>query len=83
MAQRFGADALRFAILHGSAPTKKQLDRAELEAALAPAARFLERLRDYAEPRLDPASGEAQEAPDTDDPLRNRLGNGVAWRSGR
>lgn len=69
LAQRFGTDALRFAILHGSAPTK-QLDRAELEAALAPAARFLSQLRSYAEPRLVPP-GDA--APDTDDPLRNRL----------
>jgi leucyl-tRNA synthetase len=72
LAQRFGADALRFAILHGSAPTKR-LDRAELEAALAPAARFLERLRSYAEPRLAPAGEEAGEAPDSEDPLRSRL----------
>lgn len=74
LAQRFGTDALRFAILHGSAPTK-QLDRAELEAALAPAARFLSQLRSYAEPHLtsagDAASG--SEASDADDPLRNRL----------
>jgi hypothetical protein len=69
LAQRGGTDALRFAILHGSAPTK-QLDRAELEAALAPAARFLSQLRSYAEPRLAPP-GDA--APETDDPLRNRL----------
>lgn len=72
LAQRFGIDALRFAVLHGSAPTK-QLDRAELEAALAPAARFLSQLRSYAEPRLVPPGDAAPEAPDSDDPLRNRL----------
>jgi leucyl-tRNA synthetase len=72
LAQRFGTDALRFAILHGSAPTK-QLDRTELEAALAPAARFLSQLRSYAEPRLIPPGDAAPGAPDADDPLRNRL----------
>ncbi len=72
LAQRFGTDALRVAILHGSAPTK-QLDRAELEAALAPAARFLSQLRSYAEPRLSPPGDAAPDAPDADDPLRNRL----------
>lgn len=72
LVQRFGADALRFAILHGSAPTKG-VDRDDLEAALAPAARFLARLRRYAEPRLAPASNGAGEAADADDPLRNRL----------
>lgn len=71
LAQQFGTDALRFAILHGSAPTK-QLDRTELEAALAPAARFLAQLRSYAEPRLAPVDA-APEAGDGDDPLRNRL----------
>jgi leucyl-tRNA synthetase len=71
LVQRFGADALRFAILHGSAPTK-QLDRLELEAALPPAARFLERLRAYAEPRLAGA-GEPAGGSEADDPLRNRL----------
>jgi leucyl-tRNA synthetase len=69
LAQQFGIDVLRFAILHGSAPTK-QLDRTELEAALAPAARFLSQLRSYAEPRLAPPGDAAAEA---DDPLRNRL----------
>lgn len=72
LAQQFGIDALRFAILHGSAPTK-QLDRAELEAALAPAARFLSQLRGYAEPRLAPAGNTDPETPDTDDALRGRL----------
>lgn len=72
LSQRFGSDALRFAILHGSAPTKP-LDRAELEAALAPAARFLARLRAYAGPRLEGAVESAAEAADADDPLRNRL----------
>ena len=72
LAQRFGTDALRFAILHGSAPTK-QLDRAELEAALAPAARFLSQLRSYAEPRLAPPGEAAPETTDADDPLRKRL----------
>lgn len=71
LAQRFGTDALRFAILHGSAPTK-QLDQAELEAALAPAARFLAQLRHYAEQHLVPPDG-APETADADDPLRNRL----------
>jgi leucyl-tRNA synthetase len=72
LAQRFGIDALRFAILHGSAPTK-QLDRAELEASLAPAARFLAQLRSYAEPRLNQADDAVADAADADDPLRNRL----------
>lgn len=72
LAQRFGVDALRFAILHGSAPTK-QLNRAELEAALAPAARFLSQLRSYAEPRLIPPGDAAPEPPDAGDPLGNRL----------
>jgi hypothetical protein len=71
LAQRFGTDALRLAILHGSAPTKR-LDRAELEAALAPAARFLAQLRGYAEPRLIP-NGDAIPETSDDDPLRNRL----------
>jgi leucyl-tRNA synthetase len=72
LAQQFGTDVLRFAILHGSAPTK-QLDRAELEAALAPAARFLSQLLSYAEPRLVPPGDAAPGLPDSDDPLRNRL----------
>lgn len=73
LAQRFGADALRFAILHGSAPTKR-LDRAELEASLAPGARFLTQLRGYVEPRLIPSGDTPPAAPDADDdPLRNRL----------
>ena len=72
LAQRFGTDALRFAILHGSAPTK-QLDRTELEAALAPAARFLSQLRGYAEPRLAPPADAAPTTADADDPLGNRL----------
>lgn len=72
LVQRSGTDALRFAILHGSAPTK-QLDRAELEAALAPAARFLSQLRSYAEPRLIPPGDASPETPDADDLLRNRL----------
>ncbi|MGH2974354.1 MAG: class I tRNA ligase family protein [Solirubrobacterales bacterium] len=72
LAQRFGADALRFAILHGSAPAKR-LDRGELEAALAPAALFLTQLRRYAEPRLSPAGDAVAEASDADDPLGNRL----------
>ena len=72
LAQRFGIDALRFAILHGSAPTK-QLDRSELEASLAPAARFLSQLRSYAEPRLARAGDAVAEVSDTDDQLRNRL----------
>jgi leucyl-tRNA synthetase len=72
LAQRFGTDALRFAILHGSAPIK-QLDHAELEAALAPAARFLGQMRSYAEPRLTSAADATSEIADDDDPLRNRL----------
>jgi leucyl-tRNA synthetase len=71
LAERFGTDALRFAVLHGSAPTK-QLDRAELEATLAPAARFLAQLRGYAEPRLI-SNGDAVAETSDDDPLRNRL----------
>lgn len=73
LAQRFGSDALRFAILHGSAPAKR-LDPVELEASVAPAARFLSQLRSYAEPRLAPSGDTAPGgSDDADDPLRNRL----------
>jgi leucyl-tRNA synthetase len=70
--RRFGADAVRFAVLHVAAPAKAVTWD---DGALVHCARFLERLWAFAEPRLR-VQGElgwpAEIA--TDDPLRRRLG---------
>lgn len=68
LAEEFGADALRFALLHAAAPPKG-FRSSEFAAVLRASAGFLERLRAYAQPRL----GAAGESIDTSDRNRRRL----------
>jgi hypothetical protein len=63
-----GADAVRFALLHAAAPAKPFAGGDDL---LAYAARFLDELRSFAEPRLDGIDAGARI--DLDDGLRRRL----------
>jgi leucyl-tRNA synthetase len=76
LAERRGADALRFALLHAAAP-EKGFRGSEFEAVLETSARFLERLRAYAEAHPGgPGGGADLAAVDTADRLRRRL---VMW----
>lgn len=72
LAQRFGADALRFALLHAASPPKR-FQLAELDAVLRTSQGFLERLRSFAEPRLDGARQAGEPAIDASDRWRRRL----------
>jgi leucyl-tRNA synthetase len=72
LSERFGSDALRFALLHAAAPPKG-FRASELDAVLNSSVSFLERLRSYAEPRLGAAARADLEAIDTSDRERRRL----------
>jgi leucyl-tRNA synthetase len=71
LAERAGADALRFALLHAAAPSKG-FDAEQFDAVLGASDAFLKRVSSFAEARL--GSDQAGETSiDTSDPLRRRL----------
>jgi leucyl-tRNA synthetase len=69
LVERFGADAVRLAVLHGCAPEK----RLQSMQAVAHCQRFLTRLREYARARLTEQDIAADTKIDTSEPLRRRL----------
>ena len=74
--RQFGADAVRFAVLHVAAPAKAVTWD---DGVLVHCARFLERLWAFAEPRLRAQSELDWPAEIArDDPLRRRLGGWLA-----
>jgi leucyl-tRNA synthetase len=71
LVERVGADALRFALLHAAAPSKR-FDAEQFDAVLGASGEFLERVSSFAEARL--GSDQAGEASiEASDPLRRRL----------
>jgi leucyl-tRNA synthetase len=74
LAEEVGADAIRFALLYGAAPSKS-LGAEAFEFDLQLSRDFLARLWSYAEPRLA-AGGSPEDAIDTSSRLRKRL---AAW----
>jgi leucyl-tRNA synthetase len=71
LVERMGADALRFALLHAAAPSKR-FDAGQFDAVLGASGEFLTRVSAFAEARLDPSqAGEA--SIETSDRLRRRL----------
>jgi leucyl-tRNA synthetase len=71
LAARYGSDAVRFTLLHAAAPPN-HFESGEMQAVLSSATRFINRLRSYAEARLNQGDQPDRNA-DNSDHVPNQL----------